>query len=1022
VTSTLGKPCWKPDRVASVITSIAKMDASRVDDFLATHSPVSHITDEVRGLELTEETLHSSLWDRTRGHVLAVVFGDPGTGKSHLIHWLKLRCDQASESGELKKIRAVLVQRRTGSLRDALTQLVEQLPSQYARFLQPVQQAIGNISQATAREMLAQKLALELGTLWKERDRPPLPHLLKDLSELCSSTGTRDWLCRPGGVIDRNIRRLTELSTTEDRGALPDFTGAEFNISQPRFLKENTPSVRFLIDEIEDDPRLGTKAADAFNLVLRDALNEMSGLGGARLRDIFDQIRAELNKDGQTLALFVEDVSVMSSLDKELFHALEPQSRTDLCPLVAVLGMTLSGRKHLAENELQRVTHRINVGTSSLGWDSDSGSLDRFAARYLNAVRLPLAETHRIARDRRSGDIALSACTECEIAEKCHGVFGKVDFEGVSVGLFPLTPSTATRLLRSLDVQRDGVRRNPRGFLEYILRPLLNEREFENTHFPRASLFPVRADSPHDWSAFEALYCSGYAPEQRMQLQFLAQAWVDAGTLDELARGLAPLAQALGLPPLPVRRSGKAPPAKQPTVAQVTAAELPRAQPQVVRRPPTVEEPKAFKSLQADLQEWVSSASAPLRSDGPARDLLLKFLKGSLPWDVHRGLPRAEFDRLLEDKKSILIEGQQASPAVGHGFAVRFARSAETFDLIGALARFDHLGNGTWVFPNGEHHKRVVGRWLRRNGQSVLESLQPEGLDTSAALRTAIQCLCLFSVIRRHAKLPDDLVELVQGVLASPEFPPTVLSTSGSWKRLVDTLATDFSRIRDLVLSELNVPQGPTGGVKLINPVLIIETAREWSRTLKVAPLDDRFLERHWKARYAVLEIASHCSRLEEAIEPERVAIKDALKKARDILADAELPTKDLGESVTSYCAQLTQIVDATNKHRMPVPDPEFDRKDYLNSDAWARALNSGSALAEQEGTAPWVMFDATALKRASEGLERARKHLAKVERELSQIEAPLIEKGDPDQLWMSLLAHLDAVGALGEADKGEQE
>jgi hypothetical protein len=235
-------------------------------------------------------------------------------------------------------------------------------------------------------------------------------------------------------------------------------------------------------------------------------------------------------------------------------------------------------------------------------------------------------------------------------------------------------------------------------------------------------------------------------------------------------------------------------------------------------------------------------------------------------------------------------------------------------------------------------------------------------------------------------------------------------------------LATDFSRIRDLVLSELNVPQGPTGGVKLINPVIIIETAREWSRTLKVVPLDDRFLERHWKARYAVLEIASHCSRLEEALEPERVAIKDTMKKARDILADAELPTKDLGESVASYCAQLTRIVDATNKHKMPVPDPDFDRKDYLNSDTWARALNSGSALAEQEGIAPWLMFDATALKRASEGLERARKHLTKIERELSQIEAPLVEKGDPDQLWMSLLAQLDAIGALGEAERGDQE
>src|SRR5262245_31530350 len=344
--TTLGQPCWKPNRVAEVITTVAKMDAGRVHDFLATHAPVLQIRDERLAVGMREEQLHEALWDGTRTHSLAVVFGDPGTGKSHLIHWLKLRCDQALESSELSKVAPVLVQRRTGRLKDALSQMVEQLPGRYHQYLQPIQQAIGNISQATAKQMLAQKLALELGVLWKERGREQLPFLLKDVAELCSSTGTRGWLCRDGGVIDRNVRRLTEASTVHERDSLPEFTPAEFRMDR-RHQSQNTPAVRELLLEMEDSPELIATVVDCFNKVLRDALIEMSGLGGSKLRDIFDKIRLDLQKDGLTLALFVEDVSVMSSLDKELLHAVEPQSRADLCPLVAVLGMTESARARL---------------------------------------------------------------------------------------------------------------------------------------------------------------------------------------------------------------------------------------------------------------------------------------------------------------------------------------------------------------------------------------------------------------------------------------------------------------------------------------------------------------------------------------------------------------------------------------------------------------------------------------------------------------------------------------------------
>ena len=122
-TEKLGKPCWDVAQVAKVVTNIAKMDRERSHYFLASHSPITNIIDERRNVSLDEEGLYRAIYDPSRAETLAVIWGEPGAGKSHLIHWLKLRTEHALAEGELKDVMPVLVQRRSGNLKDALQQL-----------------------------------------------------------------------------------------------------------------------------------------------------------------------------------------------------------------------------------------------------------------------------------------------------------------------------------------------------------------------------------------------------------------------------------------------------------------------------------------------------------------------------------------------------------------------------------------------------------------------------------------------------------------------------------------------------------------------------------------------------------------------------------------------------------------------------------------------------------------------------------------------------------------------------------
>ena len=104
----------------------------------------------------------------------------------------------------------VLIRRRTGSLKDALEQLIEQLGPSYAKYLTPVKNALEKISAETAREKLANELSLEVGSRRADRGKPPLPKLLRHLDQACKAGGFSRWLCRSGGVIDQRIKLLTQ--------------------------------------------------------------------------------------------------------------------------------------------------------------------------------------------------------------------------------------------------------------------------------------------------------------------------------------------------------------------------------------------------------------------------------------------------------------------------------------------------------------------------------------------------------------------------------------------------------------------------------------------------------------------------------------------------------------------------------------------------------------------------------------------------------------------------------------------
>ena len=207
------------------------------------------------------------------------------------------------------------------------------------------------------------------------------------------------------------------------------------------------------------------------------------------------------------------------------------------------------------------------------------------------------------------------------------------------------------------------------------------------------------------------------------------------------------------------------------------------------------------------------------------QEMLLAFLKNALPMDDVR-IPAVPAQRLLRsaDRGSIRIVDSATQPA-RTGSAFHFDRSEANYNLMGALARYTVLGNGSWSFHEGERYKRVVARWLREHQKTMLAALEPQDLSDAAPVKLATKFLCVASIVERRADIPADTPAALAYVTSTATLNlPGVLTEP--LRNLYADLPDRRQQLQSFVVEEVSVPQG-TGGINVIDPQILIEAIGE---------------------------------------------------------------------------------------------------------------------------------------------------------------------------------------------------
>jgi hypothetical protein len=1017
------------------LTITAQTSEQAADAFLAAHSPFRFITNarDPGARELAEEDVFEAIF-RRRGEVQAAVKGEPGTGKSHLVHWLKLRADFEAEHGDehCRRLIRVLVQRGNGSLKDALRQIVERLGKGFREHLRQLQGAIDKMSAETARATLLAELALEIHPRWSNErtNRPPFPKKLRLLAPALRSEGIQRWLLRQGGVIDQIVRRLTEGASPSEQDSWPIFTSDELS-PPPAYLSlaENSEDVReFFAADLPMEPKLREQAVDALNIARADAVASLTGLSGPGLREIFDNIRRDLLKQGRDLALFIEDVSV-TGLDREVINALEPQQRDDLCRMVAVIGITSNAWEPLPENQKGRFDPVFEVGAGvTARWSSDSEEVARFTARYLNAIRSTKEEIATMATARREqgagGDVPVSKCDRCPKRQPCHETFGSVGLpDGVEIGLFPFTPRAPQALLSGLsqDTERTGVRRSQRGLIENVLIPVLqsSRKALEVAQFPRPASLPVRMTRPPFWTGFTHKYLGGavWDTGNKDRVQLLAEYWVEGGDADEVAVAIQPLLAPLGLPGFAQAPPEGAPEATKMRPDQKTEDKTTETRPRV--------SPELQRKLQA-LENW--SRGEPLKYDGEFRDLVKDLFTRSIPWPDQRDLPIVEAKRLVDTNKFPRIEGQGGNP-INQPRVHELPRDSETRALLEALVQFSLAGRNAWDFEHGELHKRNLWRWLRANRGKVIETVKPEApVSPGEVVATAVRALAVTAILRDRKPLPKDPEERVSCLLASvwpEEKRPTALATP--LRDLIADLEQRHADLRAFLVSELGAGQGWAPPTNYLDPRPLLDALREDESAPAPLALAPVFHQNFWQKRFSATRGLAEFADLSERLLAERAKAAEIVAELRATLEECgAMLGEDLRASVESWLEEFAELIEAqrgskVRRYKLEVHHPAFESlweerlfQTQPQREKLASTLaNTVALLAKESGDLPWLMHDPQPLRKLQSSLTIVHTHLQKIDKLVTEIEDHLTETGGGDR--DALITELDVLASPAE-------
>lgn len=855
--------CWQTEQIHKVMDT----DALHVQRhmFLATHHPIK-MYKQTAGTKVQnngtpyDEVAFLRDFMAKKEHIFVPILGQSGTGKSHLVRWLDAQID--------KKGRKVLLIPRLTNLKEIILMILEGLEEPvFEEYRQRVRQSAGNVSFAQTKEMLLNNITLAIGPNGNhsiERLNDYEQHLMENLPHLFRDPALIPEWFKEGGVI----HQLAEHIVGGNGGRLNE--RREFSIEDLplniAFIDRASQDAKYIYSDLIADFELQQMAVEWINRNLDQAISAMLSLSSTDLVKLMNQVRAALARKNIELVLLIEDFTVLQGIDYQLLDALIYKPSVDvngehLCNMRVALGCTTGYFRRFEDTVLTRIDFRVTLDVNEEL--VPAGEVERFAAKYLNALRMPEDRIRQWFVEEEAGKPLRSACEEleCPMIHQCHEAFGQVD----GIGLYPFN-QTAIHNMYQRSTKEDNF--NPRLMISKVLRHITENYAdaIREGTFPSSSLFDhFGGKTVNRLTTMAKNEIERKDPNDYDRRHTLIELW----TNEYEGVDLHPfLHESFSLPPLNLRvidqvvgldrgsnSSAKSVPGaisigtgdvsnRDPVLVTKTDDETvplsqtkdPQSPTQVVDLlPPNVEQ----KIRAIDL--WVNEGTLSQSITRDLRELVFDSLNDHIQWDLERLNGKWFQDSGLWKKTSINFTSQSTQQATGVIQLNLPQNSSEWKDTalaLQGLIYFNHYKH--WEFRQGPEFLRFSVRYVEKWSEAVLSQLRNIPIKDGAwnPLPTAIEVLAVTAVM--GGAVDNSSPEVMVSSLFN-SIPNQGGKRTNEWEKIISTLKQHRDEIANIAISRLAIMKGDGGSrIRLIDASKIFDTVSSLELDNLTPPPEDR--------------------------------------------------------------------------------------------------------------------------------------------------------------------------------------
>lgn len=753
----------KYEKIKKRIPKVIHTNAINVERsiFLATHKPFNNleflpngVSEQGKGIIGEGTFFEKCLLESQDAHKFIVVQGDNGSGKSHLIRWLKEKyLNQTNQDEEA----VLFISKSQSTLRGALQQIIESKlfeESDINNHLRKLVQANEHLKQSNLNKQIIAQFAIEAS---EDEDVDVDNFILakkykKNLYSFLVEPIIQRLLFSKDGPIERIKSKLNaEITNQINDNVSPRFTYKDFEISIQVVteLKNQQVNRKVLklaenLSELSDGSlELRKQLAEYLNQFLEPVVQKCTNLRGADLEEVFKQLRRELKKSGKNLTLFIEDITSFTGIDRALVDVLitdhtGEESKQEYCRICSVIGITNDYYNNSVPTHIQdRITSRLLIDNAFVNNDE----IVELAARYINVLYLEEEELERWANSANENDYPI---VEDYLKYKWANVTLS---DGREMSLFPFNKASLIKFY-------EGIKpKTPRMFLRLVLSNMLSEYcekiEFKNFPAPLKEL-SLQYDIPNWHKPLTANIVERQAPNQSERLSTLLRLWGDQTVLrrtegDVITVGGLPeeVFKCFDLPfingELESNSMNKAETDKNRTKESNkensrrgtstfednskrergnennNEADDTSSIPEVQIK---TKEELDFEKLQEELESWKNDNR--LFSYRLVKDSIHTAINDFIDWESEEVPP--PFVNIYFSAKQIEIEGQASKQQYDTTFLIE--RNNQSYNAFIAIGAWHHLGKKSWSFPDAANYLSLFYNWITSIKDQVITAVK----------------------------------------------------------------------------------------------------------------------------------------------------------------------------------------------------------------------------------------------------------------------------------------------------------